>query len=88
MPRPRLFVPLPSFPMRAMLLIRRQPLQAASCQDAVDRRAGDRHLVESLQVVRDPTGAEVIVLAQIQNLADHLVRGRPWEVLRRPRAVA
>jgi hypothetical protein len=84
----RFFVPLPAFAVGAMLLIRRQPRHPASRQDAVDRRAGDRHLMKSLQVGRDPAGSEVIVLPEIDDLADDVVGRRSRHATRRPRAVA
>ena len=39
-------------------------------QDAMDHGARDRHLVKALQIVGDPAGPEVIMLAKIQNLVD------------------
>ena len=33
-------------------------------------------MMKPLQVVGDPSRAEVIVLAQVEDLADHLARGR------------
>jgi hypothetical protein len=44
--------------------------------------------VEAMQVHRDPAGSEVIVLAQVEDLADHLTSGRSWRSLRRPRPIA
>jgi hypothetical protein len=48
----------------------------------------DSDLVEPLQVGRDPARPEVVVLAQVEDLADHLPRRRSRRPLRRPRAVA
>lgn len=57
-----LLTALPALLMGAVLLVGRQPAQAAPHQDPVNRRGGDRDLVKALQVVGDPAGAEVIVL--------------------------
>lgn len=85
---PRLLVAVPSPPVRLVLLIRREPRHAVPYQDAVHRGARDGDLVESTQVGRDPASSEVIVLAQIQDLADHLASGRARRMLRRPRTIA
>jgi hypothetical protein len=68
-----LLVALPAFAVRLVLLICRQPRHAVARQDAVDRRASDRDSVKALQVRRDPASAEMIVLAQIDDLADHFL---------------
>src|SRR5689334_10858267 len=47
----------------------------------------DRHLVKAFQVVGDHARAEVIVLPQIQNLADHLPRGGAGRSVRRARPI-
>ena len=44
--------------------------------------------MKALQVRRDPAGAEVIVLAEIQNLANHVARRRARRAPRRARAIA
>src|SRR5262245_11449262 len=54
----------------------------------MDRRAGDGDLMKSLQVIRDPWRAEVVVLPQIHDLADDLVGCRAGDASRRRRAVA
>ena len=44
--------------------------------------------MESVQVRGDPGRPEVIVLAQIEDLADHLARRGSRRSVRRPRAIA
>jgi hypothetical protein len=55
-----------------VLLIRRQARHPVPRQDAMHRRDGDRDLMKALQICRDPAGAEVIVLAAVEDLADHV----------------
>jgi len=57
---------------RALLLIHRQTPHAMLDQEAVHRRAGHGDVVTAPQIVGAPTGAEVLLLAQIQNLAHNL----------------
>jgi hypothetical protein len=45
-----------------------------SPQDAMDGRAGHDELVESLQVIGDLPGPEVVMLPQVEDLADDLRR--------------
>ncbi len=87
MPGLRLFVALPAQPSRPMFLIGREPAQAMLAEEAVDGRAGDRHLMEPSEIIGDPAGTEVILLAQIQDLADDLRRGRARASLRRAWAI-
>jgi len=63
MPGLRLFVALPAEPPRPMFLIGREPAQAILAEEAVDGRPGDRHLMEPPEIIGDPAGAEVILLA-------------------------
>ena len=88
MPRLRLLVALPAPPSRPMLLIGRQPAQAMLAEEAMHGRAGDRDLMEPPQIVGDPAGAEVILLAQIQDLADDLRRRGARRPVRRRGAIA
>jgi hypothetical protein len=74
--------------VRLVLLIRGKPRHAVSRQDAVHRGAGDRDPMEAMQVRRDSAWSEVIVLAQIENLADHLPRRGSRRSLRRPWPIA
>src|SRR4051812_3318761 len=83
-----LFVSLPTLAVSAMLLIGRQSRQPASGQDAVDRRAGDGHLMKPLQVARDPARSEVVLLPQVHDLAGDVVRRCLRATERRSRAVA
>jgi hypothetical protein len=57
-------------------------------QDPMHRRNGDRDPMKPVQVRRNPASAEVIVLTQIENFADDLLRGGPRRSPRRPRSVA
>src|SRR5690606_13494926 len=86
--RLRLLIPLPALPVPLVLLIRREAMHSVPAQDAVHRGARDANLVEPLQVRRDAAWPEVIVLAQIQDLADDLPRGGARRPMRRPWAVA
>jgi hypothetical protein len=70
-----------------MFLIGRQPPQAMLAKQAMHRRTGNCHLVEASEVVRNPVGAEVILLAQIQDLADDLWRRGPGRAVRPPGAI-
>src|SRR5687768_17863727 len=71
MSRLRLLVAVPGLPPRSMFLVRRQSTQPVLAEQPMHRRAGDGDLMESPQIIRDPAGAEVILLPQIQDLADH-----------------
>src|SRR5688572_23789297 len=71
-PRDQLLVSLPTFPIRSMLLICRQPIHSVALQDTVDRRSCDHNLMKTVQVRRDSPGAEVILLPQIENLSNHV----------------
>src|SRR5688572_17171495 len=93
MTRLRLLIPLPALLVWAVLLVCRESRHAVLTQDAMDRGARDRHLVKALQIGGDPAGAEVVLLAQVQNLADDLrFRGlgralrRSWLVAQAGRA--
>ena len=84
----RLLVALPALPVRSVLLIRREPRHAVPRQDAVHRGYRDRDLVEARQVRGDATCSEVVVLPQIEDLADDLTRRRARRAMRRPRTIA
>src|SRR5262249_39579832 len=88
MARLLLLVALPALLVLAVLLARGQPVHPVAPEDAVHRRGRDGHAVVALQVVGNPAGAEVVVLAEVEDLADHLA-GRPtrW-AMRPPRPVA
>src|SRR5688572_308402 len=88
MTRLRFLVPLPPLRVGTVLLIGREPMHPVLAEDAMYRRAGDDHLMKPLQIVGDPARAEVVVLAEVQNLAHHL-RGRGrGAAFRRPWLVA
>ena len=71
-----------------MLLIGRKPIHPVPLQGAMHSGARDHNLMESVQVRCDPGRPEVIVLAQIEDLADHLARRGSRRSLRRPRPIA
>jgi hypothetical protein len=60
-----------------MLLIRLQPIHPVSHEDAMHGGDCDRELVETVQIRGDATGTKVVVLTQIQDLAD-LGSRRSW----------
>jgi hypothetical protein len=60
----------------------RQPVKAQPLEDAPHPRRADRYIVVALQVHRDLRRAEVIVLAQPQDLLDHLGAGGLRRVVR------
>jgi hypothetical protein len=74
MTRLRLLVPKPAFRMRPVFLIRRQPIHAVTLQDPMHGRHGDGDRVKPLKVIRNAPGPEVVVLSQIQDLADDIPR--------------
>ena len=80
--RLRLLVTLPTLGMGAMLLAGGQPVHPMPEQDAVDGRHGQRLLMESSEVVRDLARTEMVVLPQIQNLANNLARCGRWGPIR------
>src|SRR5688572_17877513 len=76
-----------------MLLVGRQPAHPMLAEQAVHRGWRDRDLVKALQIVSDLARPEMIVLPQVQNLADHLPRGgvrrpvrRTWPIVQARRA--
>jgi hypothetical protein len=71
-----------------MFLIGRKPIHPVPPQDAMHRGARDHNLMESLQVRGDPGRPEVIMLAQMEDLADHLARRGSRRSLWRPRPIA
>ena len=79
----RLLVARPAVRVAPVLLIRRQPVHAVLAQNAMHGRAGDRQAVKPLQVVGNLARAEVIVLAEVEDLADDVGRRRPRRSMRR-----
>jgi hypothetical protein len=78
MPWRELLVSLPAFAIRPMLLICWQTIHPVSLQDAMDRGACDQDLMKAMQVRGDSSGPEMILLAEIENLSDHVARCRAW----------
>ena len=64
-----------------------EPVQVQALEDAPHARGADLHLVVALEVHRDLGRAEVVVLAQIEDLADDLGAGGVGTDLRPVRAV-
>jgi hypothetical protein len=60
-----------------MLLIRRQPRHPVSRQDSMHGGGRDRDLMKAREIGGDAAPAEMVVLPQVQNLADDFLRGRP-----------
>src|SRR5262245_20339713 len=83
-----LLVALPAFAMRLVPLIRWEPRHAVPRQDPMHRGDCNGDAVEPVQIRRDPPCSEVIVLAQVEDLADDLARGRSRRPLRCPRPIA
>jgi hypothetical protein len=65
-----LLVALPPLGVSAMLLIRGEPVYTVPHQDAMHGRQRHDDAVKAPQVIRDSPWAEVMVLAQVQDLAD------------------
>jgi len=88
MPWLRFFVAAPPAAVRPMLLIRRQARHPVARQDPMDRGGLDRDLMKACQIGRDAPRAKMIVLSQVQNLADDLRRRRARRDMGRPGAIA
>src|SRR6185503_9748040 len=83
----RFLVALPAFPVWLVLLVGRQPVQPMSAQNAVHGRPHHADLMKSLQIVGDLARAEMVGLAQVQDLADHGGRRCARGTTRRARPV-
>jgi len=83
-----LLVPFPTLAVRLMLLVGRLPAHAVLDQDPMHGRASDLHLVKALHVGGDPVRPKVIVLPQIQNLADYRRRCGARRAVRRSRLIS
>jgi hypothetical protein len=88
MTRLGLLIALPAFAVRLMLLIRGQPVQSMPLQDAMHGGTGDLYRNESALIRGNAGRAKVIVLAEIENLADHLASCRSRRSVRRPWPIA
>ena len=64
-------ISLPAFTVRLVLLVGRQPTHAVFDQESMYGRSRDLDLVKALQVGSDPVRPEMIILSQVQNLADN-----------------
>jgi hypothetical protein len=81
-----LLIALPPLVQAFVALGGRQPVQLEPFEDPPDPGRADRHLVVAAQIHRDLARPEVVVLPQIQDLADHIDPGRPRADVRPPRA--
>ena len=84
MPRLRLLVARPAVRVPPVFLIGRQPVHAVPAQNAMHRGTRDRQAVKPLQVIGNLARAEVVVLPEVEDLADDLCRRRPRRAVRRP----
>ena len=80
-------VPLPALLVGSMFLTCGQSTQAIALQDSVNRGSGDFYLMISMQVGSDSRRTKVVVLPQVENLADRLfgsltgaILGPPWSI--------
>ena len=87
MPRLRLLVARPAVRVPPVLLVGRQPVHAVTAQDAMHGGAGHRHAVKPLQIIGNLARAEVVVLPEVEDLADHLHRCCSRGVVRRAGAI-
>jgi len=71
----RLLVPLPPVDVAPVALGGGEPVHLQALQDPPDPRRRDLHVVVALQVHRDLVRPEVVTLAQVDDLADHLGLG-------------
>jgi hypothetical protein len=74
----RFLIALPPLPSGSILLIGWQPTQPVLPEQAMDGRAGDGYLMKPAKVIGDPAGAEVILLAQIEDFAHDLWSRGAW----------
>ena len=73
--RELLLVALPTFVETLVALRCREPAQVEALEDSPHPRLGNRDVVIALEVHGDLARPEVVVLAQIEDLADHLGLG-------------
>jgi hypothetical protein len=64
-----------------------QPVELEPLEDPPHPGLGDGHVVVAVQVHDDLLGAEVVLLAQVEDLLHHLHRRRPRADLRPPGSV-
>src|SRR5438309_7808409 len=83
-----LLVALPALAVAHVALRRRQAAKAQTPQDPPDPGLAEREVVVALQVHRDLQRAEVVVLTQIDDLADDIGAGGSRAATRPRRAVA
>jgi hypothetical protein len=77
-----LLAAFPALTVRLVLLIRRKPAHFVLDQDPKYGRACYLCLMKALQAGSNSSSPEVIVLSQIQDLADYRTRGAPRRVTR------
>jgi hypothetical protein len=81
-------VALPTFLVRLVPLGAGQPVHLEPLQDSPHPGLGDLDLVVALEIHRDLQWAEVVVLAQVHDLADDLLGGGVGAVMRALGSVA
>jgi hypothetical protein len=79
--RQGLLVALPAILVPLVALRTRQPVHVEALEDVPDSGRADRDDAIALQVHRDPQGPEVAVLAQGDDLSDHLYLRGPRGIL-------
>lgn len=67
-----LLIPFPPMGLALVSLIARQPTQAMALEDPVDRRMRHMNVMVPLEICSNPCRTEVVVLPQVQDLADDL----------------
>jgi hypothetical protein len=70
----RLLIPLPALGVAFVALRGRQPTQIQALEDSPDTRHADLDVVVALEVHGNLLRPEVVVLTEVENLADCLVR--------------
>ena len=83
-----LLVSRPALRVRPMLLVGRQPAHAVFAENTMHRGGRHRQLMKPLQVVRNLARTEVVMLPEIQNLADDLLWCGSGRAVRRSGPVA
>jgi hypothetical protein len=76
-----LFVALVAAVEALVALGRGEPVELEAFEDSPHARVGDGHVVVAVQVHGDLGGAEVVVLAEVDDLADHVDVGGPGTVV-------
>ena len=78
MPGLGLLIPLPALGVAFVALRGRQPTQVEALEDSPNAGHADLDVVVALEVHRDLVRSEVVVLTEVEDLADCLLRSRAW----------